>query len=378
MPTFDEYATINARRKELGQQPVHLPMPLVAGLRGRGAWKEWQHPRDRVGRWIEKLGRVKIFGRGGSKPEGAGWVKRLNRDGSVLVQTDRDGLRTVTPDLLEGSQAKAFLPAGVLAPPTPIRIDEPRRPWSPSHPAFSGDAADIARGRSWSDIRDAINGRDVVVFDFETTGLDVDSTDKPTEIAAVRIRNGKVVDRFHTMVNPKRPIPPFITEKTGITDDMVKGAPDYLEAVRQLREFMGTDLIAAHNAGFDTTALNAILAELGLDRQDSGVIDTITLARHLMARKDKGGPVDSHALGSLADFFGIDLGDKAHRADADTEATGQLLGKLLDYAVENDSRPYDVDRYTSRWEQELKDYPEKLKSFRQAYQSWLTTWTPPN
>ena len=102
-----------------------------------------------------------------------------------------------------------------------------------------------------------------VVFDVETTGLSA-VYNTVIELAAVKIKNGEIVDTYESFADPKEPISATIIELTGITDDMVQGAPDPLEVLKQFREFAGEATIVAHNASFDIGFLNVGYKKLGL------------------------------------------------------------------------------------------------------------------
>lgn len=154
-----------------------------------------------------------------------------------------------------------------------------------------------------------------VVFDIETTGLSRDKCEI-TEIGAVKIKNGEVIDRFSSFVDPKVHIPEDITKLTGITDEMVKGAPDTEAVLKSFADFVGDACIVAHNASFDMGFIREKGKKFGLAFAND-VLDTLAVARILLPELKK------HKLNILADYFGIPL--QHHRAVNDAEATAQIL-----------------------------------------------------
>lgn len=159
----------------------------------------------------------------------------------------------------------------------------------------------------------------IVMLDFETTGLSPAMGDRITEVAALRICEGRIVDRYVSLVNCGVRIPAFITQLTGISQRMVDSAPPVAEVVPRLLDFIGTDALSAHNASFDAKFLLAESAALGLAPQHSQLICSLKLARRVFPM------LDSYKLGALARSLGLRFHGNAHRAEADAEVSAQLL-----------------------------------------------------
>lgn len=160
-----------------------------------------------------------------------------------------------------------------------------------------------------------------VCFDTETTGLKPEF-EEITEIAAVKVRGGEVLEEFQTYVNPHKPIPANITELTGISDETVANAPDLSDALPAFLEFAGDLPLVAHNAGFDMAFVNKGCERLGIQR-DFTSIDTVEMSKILfpdMAR---------HRLDSMAKALKVGPFDH-HRASEDAAVLGRIFIKLIE------------------------------------------------
>lgn len=164
-----------------------------------------------------------------------------------------------------------------------------------------------------------------VVFDIETTGLSP-INDKITEIGAVKIKNGKVIDRFSQLINPERPIPEKIIKLTGITDNMVKNKPNIGKVLPKFYDFIEGTVLVAHNASFDVGFIRENLSHMDMNINNP-VLDTLELTRSLFPQ------LKSHRLNIVAKYLNISLKNH-HRAVEDAEATADIFLKCLDILEE--------------------------------------------
>lgn len=160
-----------------------------------------------------------------------------------------------------------------------------------------------------------------VVFDIETTGLSKEN-DKITEIGAVKVENGKIVDHFSTFVNPKRRLSEEIVKLTNITDDMLKDAPTIDKVLPEFLKFCGNSVLVAHNASFDVGFIRNNAEVLHIPSVDNTVLDTVELSRTLLPELKK------HKLDIVAEHLGVSL-EGHHRAVNDAEATAEIFIKLV-------------------------------------------------
>lgn len=160
-------------------------------------------------------------------------------------------------------------------------------------------------------------GKTFVVFDFETTGLDV-STVEPIEIGAAKVVDGKITQTFTSLLDPRCPIPETVVEKTHINDRMVEGMPTFRDVLPDFFKFTRGAVLVGHNiSGYDFPLLSRFADEAGYVF-DNEVEDTLILARRYITEARQ------FSLESLSRMFGI-THDDAHRAMADVLATVDLL-----------------------------------------------------
>ena len=163
-------------------------------------------------------------------------------------------------------------------------------------------------------------GDEYVAFDLETTGLS-SANDRIIEIGAVVMKNGEELDRFQTFVDPQRPLEKKIVELTGITDEMLKGAPKIEEVLPEFLKFVNGRVLVAHNSDFDTGFIRAACARQGLPYTYTAA-DTLILSQNMLPQLNKFKlDIVSNAL-SLPDF-------NHHRAADDAVTCGLIMHRLM-------------------------------------------------
>jgi len=165
-----------------------------------------------------------------------------------------------------------------------------------------------------------------VVFDLETTGLNKE-TDKIIEIGAVKVKNGKITDRFSAFVNPKVPLSDKIIKLTGITDDMLNNQPDEDEVLPKFREFFGDSVLVAHNANFDVGFVRQWAKGKDIEINNS-VLDTVELSKVLFPELSR------YKLDTVAKHLGVSL-ENHHRAVDDAFCTAEIFVKCINILKES-------------------------------------------
>lgn len=163
----------------------------------------------------------------------------------------------------------------------------------------------------------------IVVLDFETSGISPDHGDRAIEIGAVMLRQGEVVDRFQSLMNPGVRVNSFIESYTGITNQMVQSAPRADKVMRDFARFIGDRPLVAHNASFDRRFLDAEFRRIGARRSQEFGCSMLT-ARRIYPE------APNHKLETLVRYRGLHTEGIFHRALADAEMTALLWVKMIE------------------------------------------------
>ena len=161
----------------------------------------------------------------------------------------------------------------------------------------------------------------IAVIDFETTGLSPNSSCRATEIAVVMLENGRIVERYQSLMNAGVRVPAFIEQLTGISNAMLRTAPPAERVMEEVNEFVGCTPLLAHNASFDQKFWDFELGRIKRTRLQNFAC-SLLLARRLMPA------APNHKLGTLTTFAQLPHTGQAHRAMADAEMAANLAQHL--------------------------------------------------
>lgn len=258
------------------------------------------------------------------------------------------------------------------------QLKKPSRPIFYQH-GFQGGANDLMEGAtSWSDVKERLRGKTIIAYDYETTDF-VDNGGRAVQIGAVKMVDGEVVDRINIYMNPGIPMEEWsgfsrdnlkYSDGTLLSPERVASFPSSRDAHKQFMDWIGADeefYMMGHNAlAFDDILLEREYDLADIDRpKPAGRIDTLSLSRDINADSSIS---QRNTLTALTDALGIELGEKAHTADADSEATASLLFKLLDHAEEKDL-PVDLvapDSAMRREEERRTKFDTDMARYREA------------
>lgn len=290
----------------------------------------------------------------------------------------------------------------MISPSSP-QIQRPRYPRTPPAHAMTGRAEDIfGKASTWEEFRAILKDTDIVFLDYETTGIVFDeygrasSNGRPTQIGAVRMRDGKVIERFNVFVNPGIPMSQWepwsrdnLTDADGqkLTDYFFDDKPSIAEAHRQLLDFIGEGtILGMQNAVFDDAVLADALERSGIDWKPAGIIDTKEMSSMALPRwtpENPDGPnrvdpktgetVPSNGLADITRYLGVDLGDKHHSADYDAEATGHVLTRIVDGAIEKNwsSDFLDKEKRDSKLRANQERFNQEIAQFEEQQRAYL-------
>lgn len=265
---------------------------------------------------------------------------------------------------------------------------KPFKPRPPDNGPLTGQFLSIFKGvKSFEEFKQRYDELEIVFFDYETTGLGDD--DKPIQLGAVKIKGGKVVDRFNFFMNPERELSDWSKENlkdqdgNPLTDEWLRGRPSVKEAHAQFVAWAGKNpLMGGQYTPFDLGFLERSLRDSGLEMNPAGVIDSKAMADDILPKwtpdEPTKGPFQvgadgktfaSNSLGPLADFFGIDMGGGWHTADVDSETSALIVSRMLEYAISNpdaSKQLLDIDGIPKRQDEKHQRYARQMAEYEKA------------
>ena len=277
-------------------------------------------------------------------------------------------------------------------------------PREPSYGAFIGDAQQIFDGATtWEEFKKLYNDKEIIFFDYETTGIELDKDGRtiakgsPVQIGAVKMKGGKVIDRFNVFMRPDRPLGEWsaknLKDKDGnrLTDEWLSKQMSIADAHKLLSEFAGENAIfGVQYAPFDKDVLDDTLKSIGMRWKPAGYLDTKDIAEHTLPRwspESQEGPskivkekilddgtvvpehrAPSNGLADITTYLGVKLGEKHHTADADSEAAGLVMSGIIDKAIEKQlpTTVLDMKSQNERIAKAKADYETAVAEFEQT------------
>jgi DNA polymerase III epsilon subunit family exonuclease len=207
-----------------------------------------------------------------------------------------------------------------------VRTDDGRWMLAPSIavPASVGERRSprYSTARAAATRADKLSDLSYVVVDVETTGGRAFYGDRITEIAAVVVKGGEIVEVFETLVNPERPIPPFVTQLTNITWSMVKDAPTFDRIAPDVIRVLEGNVFVAHNATFDWRFVTSEISRSAGKRITGRKLCTVKVARKVLPQLSR------RSLDHVARYYGVDIVGR-HRAGGDAIATAKCFIRML-------------------------------------------------
>ncbi len=192
----------------------------------------------------------------------------------------------------------------------------------------TADLQDSVSKAASDELRPSLGDIAFAVVDVETTGTRAAYGDRITEIAIVDVQGGQVRDVYSRLVNPQRPIPPYITALTQISWSMVKDEPTFCHISDEVSARLSGRVFTAHNAAFDWRFISEELVR-GTSTQLAGPrLCTVRMVRALLPQLSR------RSLDHVTHFFGISVSAR-HRAAGDAVATAEVLIRLLGVAADH-------------------------------------------
>lgn len=304
----------------------------------------------------------------------------LSADDVIQRGTVTDDGQARIVEWLNAAMSEPPRPGAIGTIATITQVQPPYRPREANQPPLSGRAqelADQANG-DFAKFMELLDNEEVIIFDFETTGMGADGN-VPVEVAAQRVRNGKVIEKLHLYMNPERPLGEWssknLQDDSGntLTNEWLAGQPPIADQMKALTDFMGSSIIIAHNAPFDVGILDEHLQKNNIDFKPAGVLDTLVLSRQVIPKGET--PNGSYALPAMAEHFGVNL-KEWHTAWADTAALTGVLNGLAEYGRTHEVDPSVLDSaaQAERYAAESQKYAEEMSVFVPAMAAHKERW----